>query len=831
MPVAPDAAATTTAVTPALDVPGEVAVVGASWPTSGDLGRGSSVQVRTRAHGVWGDWRDLDVDDAHGPDTTGPGAAEAKAARDGTEPFVVTDADAVQVRVDGGAPAPQTTVEVVDPGEQAADPTVGTRRPDAAAAATSQPTIYSRRQWGADESLRKGTPEYGSVQAAFVHHTVSANDYTAAEVPAIIRGIYRYHVTGRGWNDIGYNFLVDRFGRIWEGRYGGIALPVIGAHTQGYNSVAFAMSAIGNFDIAQPPAVVVDAYSRLFAWKLGLHAVPATGTVVLNGTRLNRISGHRDVGQTACPGRYLYAQLPTIRSRTAARMTPQPRLPVVRSLDAGGSPDLVVAPSATQPAAVLPEVTSPITSRSTAGTGWQTLRLVTVSPDLDGDGHPDLVATDSAGRLRVYRGDGAGGLLGWRARGSGWGGVVRLLAPGDFDGDGRADLLAVNRTGALTLYSGDGAGWISSQRVISSGWTGLSSVATGDVTGDGVPDLLGIGATDGRLYRYPGSGHGTITAKTAIGSGWNVFDALIGAGDLDGDGHVDVVAREAASGRMRTYYGTGTGTVSYRMTWGSGFGTLPQLTAGQDWDGDGHTDLIAVRPSGDLAVYHGSGRRAYDRAAPTGLALTGADTTFVVGDVDHDGHADVLARRPSGDLYLYPGSAAASSTATSGRLVGHGWQGMTLLAPAGDLDRDGTVDVLARDSAGVLWIYPMTPAGGFLPRRELGTGWQIMSDIVGVGAWDGDAAPDVMARTTSGELRLYPGNGPGRLGVGRVLASSTSGLSALVGAGDVDGDGRSDLIARATDGHLVSYAQGTGGALGARRDMVTDPSVTSRDFG
>ena len=73
------------------------------------------------------------------------------------------------------------------------------------------------------------------MHAGFVHHTVNANDYTRDEVPGILRSIYAYHTQSRGWSDVGYNFLVDRFGRIWEGRYGGVDRPVVGAHTLGYN--------------------------------------------------------------------------------------------------------------------------------------------------------------------------------------------------------------------------------------------------------------------------------------------------------------------------------------------------------------------------------------------------------------------------------------------------------------------------------------------------------------------------------------------------------------------------------------------------------------------
>ena len=100
-------------------------------------------------------------------------------------------------------------------------------------------------------------------------------------MPALLRGIYAYHTQSRGWRDIGYNFLVDRFGRIWEGRYGGVDRAVVGAHTLGYNEVSFAMSAIGNFDIAAPPQAVLDAYARLFAWKLSLYNIRADATRAL----------------------------------------------------------------------------------------------------------------------------------------------------------------------------------------------------------------------------------------------------------------------------------------------------------------------------------------------------------------------------------------------------------------------------------------------------------------------------------------------------------------------------------------------------------------------
>ena len=142
-----------------------------------------------------------------------------------------------------------------------------------------------------------------------MHHTVNSNGYSRDQVPSIIRGIYAYHTQSRGWSDVGYNFLVDRFGRIWEGRYGGVARPVVGAHTLGYNDYSFAMSAIGNFDVTGAPSAMLDAYGRLFAWKLSLHGVsaskhpPARGEQLLPGDqrpprrRPDRVPGSLPVRQ------------------------------------------------------------------------------------------------------------------------------------------------------------------------------------------------------------------------------------------------------------------------------------------------------------------------------------------------------------------------------------------------------------------------------------------------------------------------------------------------------------------------------------------------------
>jgi hypothetical protein len=157
--------------------------------------------------------------------------------------------------------------------------------------------------------------EYYTVEKVIIHHTDSPNEQDPVTA---IRAIYYYHAVTQDWGDIGYNFLVDRFGRIWEGRWGGVNKAVVGAHTLGYNEVGFAMSAIGNFEEVQPRQAVLDAYAELFAWKLSKYDIRADASKLWVKDRyLQAINGHRDVGQTACPGRYLYAQIPKIRQMAA----------------------------------------------------------------------------------------------------------------------------------------------------------------------------------------------------------------------------------------------------------------------------------------------------------------------------------------------------------------------------------------------------------------------------------------------------------------------------------------------------------------------------------
>ena len=219
-----------------------------------------------------------------------------------------------------------------------------------AAAAAGAPPIVSRAAWHADETIRKGNPEIApALRLAVVHHTAGSNTYTREQAPAVVRGIMAYHVQANGWDDIGYNALVDRFGTVYEGRYGGLDENVVGAHAKGFNTGSFGIAVLGDFttvDPSRPPSTRSCARSR--GGSTSAHVDPlATLDVVSAGNErfqpgvpvfLRAISGHRDTGLTACPGSRLYAQLPAHRracrgDRSAQAVRPGPHGRLGRSAD------------------------------------------------------------------------------------------------------------------------------------------------------------------------------------------------------------------------------------------------------------------------------------------------------------------------------------------------------------------------------------------------------------------------------------------------------------------------------------------------------------------
>ena|GEM_PF-1022837 len=342
--IAGDPAADEGVVSEPLHAPQRFNLVGMTW-TDGPARL--AIAVRTRADdGEWTHWTPVDAQSEDGPD---PGTDEA-AASGTTNPVWAGEADWVQYRSSRRLPGVQlhfvntsgtaTATDRLRTGlRKAANTAVvslaGLLTTKLAGAAEDQPAIVPREDWAGDDCVPRTSPSYGQVRAAYVHHTVNANTYTAEEAPQIVLAMCRYHRNTNGWNDLGYNFVVDRFGTIYEGRAGGIEAAVIGAQAEGFNSYSTGIANIGTFSDEPQTHAALEAMARLIRWKLPLHGYPTSGEAVMvsaggatnrypSGTtvRVPRILGHRDTNSTECPGDVLYAQIDDLRAM-AGSIAPQ----------------------------------------------------------------------------------------------------------------------------------------------------------------------------------------------------------------------------------------------------------------------------------------------------------------------------------------------------------------------------------------------------------------------------------------------------------------------------------------------------------------------------
>jgi hypothetical protein len=311
--------------------------------------------VRVRAGGAWTEWELLEA--ANEPEEGSPDDSGAVAERDTTEPMLVAPGtDAAQVRFDDPAtaidddatriPADVALVIVVEapPATSLDSPAPGIEplvAPVSGGLATSSEAVFTpsgippapvavnpRSSWGARApAVTPGTAPGPTL--GILHHTVSPNGYGAEQVPSMLRSIQAYHMDANGWWDIAYNFIVDRFGRVWEARSGSLAGNVIGGHSRGFNTGSVGVALLGDFETAAPSTESLVNAGKIMGWRLGAGGTNPLGTVAFRSlgnerfaegqiVGLNTISGHRDTGSTACPGRYAYAALNTVRAAAIA---------------------------------------------------------------------------------------------------------------------------------------------------------------------------------------------------------------------------------------------------------------------------------------------------------------------------------------------------------------------------------------------------------------------------------------------------------------------------------------------------------------------------------
>ncbi len=305
--------------------------VGLTWKATAGV-KVTEASVRVRENGEWTPWTALEIPEV--------GEDSGTTGRDGTSPLLSNGADAVQARVltaTGQAPE-DLKIDLVNGGtapaprvEASASAQSAVYRPGSVAGDVLRPSgIVTRAQWGADESKADTTPSRSvKLQAMYIHHTASSNSYTPAQAAQAVRSFFLFHTQSRGWDDIGYQFLIDKYGTIYEGRRGSLTDLVVGAQAGGFNTGSLGVSMIGNYDTAKPSAAMLASLRTVLAWKGYANGIDVTGKTTLtanvegtstsrykDGTRVSvpTLLGHRTTNYTGCPGQYLFNQLPSLRT-------------------------------------------------------------------------------------------------------------------------------------------------------------------------------------------------------------------------------------------------------------------------------------------------------------------------------------------------------------------------------------------------------------------------------------------------------------------------------------------------------------------------------------
>lgn len=550
--------------------------------------------------GGWSAWSELHfdpeptveplagVDVPEEPDEGKPGAH--------SEPLWVGDAGRYQLDMPGRQ-AESAQVHLVYETERR----VAVAETAPAAGDPPHPVVWGRNAWGARPPRSSPTiaPE---LKLAIVHHTAGTNNYSWDQVPSLLRGIQAYHMDANGWDDIAYNFAIDRFGRVWEGRAGGIYSAVVGAHARGFNTGSTGVVVLGNYDQVEPSWPALDAVSDIISWKFAAHDVDPRYPVAYQAgsgspvyppgswLTLNRIIGHRDVGQTACPGRYLYPYLNKFRSTVAGRYwyMSAPGHAFAGNFVGGPETDIYTR----QPGALSDQLA--LSSRGNFSIRWQyavSSSAIQLVGDFDANGYDDFFWY-APGNGTEYR---------WMSRGDGTfatsvaPGMSGSYAPvvGDYDADGDDDILWYAPGSVperLWLARGGNFREVAAPQV-----AGTYRPLAGDFDGDGDDDILWHRSGVRSWVWVANNAH--FTSLRSLPTNGTFFPV---SGDFDADGDDDVMWY--APGTAPDYIWTARNLRFDSQRAPAVHGYYNSLVSG-DFDADGGDDLFWYLSPGDDSIW------------------------------------------------------------------------------------------------------------------------------------------------------------------------------------------------------------------------------------
>ncbi|MER6349069.1 FG-GAP-like repeat-containing protein [Streptomyces sp. NPDC001595] len=692
-------------------------------PPQADGAEGERAALRGGTESVWtgeSDGVEVRIVNADGTEATGqPSGMDVKLLDPGTDPEGAPEPAAFAAETTTPAATPTDPVTPTDTATATGSPTAAptTTAPTTPAPTTSSPTatasptptvpaprpstvvkppVITQAEWGASTDY-DGTPSYGTeIKAAVVHHTGvdSDNTLSCAESAARLRSIQQAHFS-QGYFDIGYNFVVDKCGQIFEGRSGGMDLPVVGAHDVGFNTNTVGISYIGNFESAKPSRAGMDAIARVVAWKFGMYGVdPTTSVTLTSGAALNqsgnkvplgeqitlpRVFGHKDTNATACPGVSLYGKLSFIR---ALAKTPGISHALATSdYNRDGVTDLVTGVPTANTVKIVPGgVNGPDTAAK--------VTLTQNSPGVPGSSET---------------GDGFGAATAWGdVNGDGYADLA-IGSPGEDDTSGNADRGQVSVMYGPALTTGFS---YTTSGVTAAGAKLGSTVTVGDFDADGKADVFTAGTGKGGHYNVRHTGGTTRTGALTTATGAIAYlDAA--TGDFNRDGYADVALNyrdTGGIGRVVRFAGSASGLTKVGVISVKGGRSI----AAGDINGNGYDDIVIGQPVASESGAISGGQITMVPGTASGFTTTGMtvihqDSASVpggnesgdafgswvsVGDFNADGHLDALAGAPGEDL------------ARSG--VNYANAGTAVLVPGGASGLTGTGSIaVSQDTAGI----------------------------------------------------------------------------------------------------------------------------------
>jgi hypothetical protein len=446
----------------------------------------------------------------------------------------------------------------------------------------------------------------------------------------------------------------------------------------------------------------------------------------------------------------------------------------------------------------------------TARSGWAGIDLVAAPGDLTGDGHGDVIARDPRARTSsLFPGNGDGGFGPARTEYARFNGLDQLVAAGDFDGDGHEDLVGrVSRSGALRLYPGLDGGAFDTARTLAAQWPYDLTVGPSDLDGDQRPDLLG--RRDGRLYFFKGLRTG-LGAPVQVPGAWGKFDVVTGRGDVTRDGLSDILARVRSTKLTYVYPGNGSGGFGPRVGPFTAFGGMRWFAVGGQLTAAPGADVVGIQAStGALEVVAHTGRRNLGKTIDTGVDLPRVDSLIPVGDWNRDGQGDLMYRERSSGRLMFLAGRSGNDYARAVE-AGTGFGDITGLVGAGDVTGDDRMDLMGETAGGAVRVFRGDGDSG------VGTSFAAHK---GTAASTGKHR-GVVLRRANGEVWLWRLRSKGGPMIGAKIAAIGADYDWFLSVGDVNGVSGPDVLARARSNGRLYMLPVTSSGLGPRR-YVTD---------